>query len=116
MINPILYIVAGAVFLSALVICIINKPRKPVMTGALIALLMCFIVITFLVDNAISNLDTSGSYNHLVDFFAGSEDLSVRQLESTFYVLFYTDIALIGLSLVSLTTEIVIILRRENKK
>ena len=59
MINPIVIIVGAALFLAMLAVCIINKPKKPIVTGTVIIILVCFIVFTFLIDNAILSVKTS---------------------------------------------------------
>ena len=53
MINPIVIIITISIILSVLVICVINKPKRPIITGTVIFVLICYVIMTFILDNAI---------------------------------------------------------------
>ncbi len=115
MINPIIIIVSVALLLAMLTVCIINRPKKPFITGTIIVLLICFVVFTFLIDNAISSTG-AGETDGFVSFLTMSDHPSYDDLASSFHTYMLIDIGLIAASLVSLFIEILLILRKSEKK
>lgn len=115
MINPIVIIVSAALLLAMLTICIINRPKKPIITGTVIVILICYVVFTFMIDGAISNLNT-GEVEGFVQFLTMTEEASYEQLASSFRTYMLVDIGLIAASLLSLFVEIMLILRKDSKK
>ncbi len=112
--NPVIIIVSAALFLSVAAISIINKPKKPVTTGAVIIILICFVVFTFMIDRSI-NMLPSGESNSFVCFLTMSDTLTYDGLAESFRIFMYTDIGLIAASLVSLFVEIMLILKKDNE-
>ncbi len=115
MINPIIIIVSAALILSTLSVCIINKPKKPIVTGTVILVLIFFIAFTFIIDNAISTLDT-GDANSFVYFLTLSEKLTYDGLADSFNTFMYIDMVLIIAALITLFSEMMLILRKGTKK
>ena len=115
MINPIVIIISAALFLSMTAIAIINKPKKPIVTGTVIVILIGFVVFTFMIDNAITTLD-KGAPNSFVYFLTMSDQLTYDSLSASFSTFMSCDIALIVGAFLSLFVEILVILRKGAKK
>lgn len=111
MINPIVIIVSAAVILSMLSVAIINKPKKPVVTGSVIVVLIGFVVFTFMIDRSISTL-SSGEINRFVCFLTMNDQPTYDSLAESFNTFMGFDIALIAASLITLFIEILLILRK----
>ncbi len=111
MINPIVIIVSAALFLSMTAIAAINKPKKPVVTGTVIVILIAFVVFTLLIDNAISTLDKS-TPSGFIYFLTMSDHLTYETLSHSFTTFMCIDIVLIVGALLSLFIEIMLILRK----
>lgn len=115
MINPIIIITAAALLLAVIAVCIINKPKKPVITGTVILILICFVVFTFVIDNSISALGTKPP-NSFVCFLTMNEAPDYEELATSFRTFMTIDMGLIVFSLASLFFEILLILRKDSKK
>ncbi len=111
MINPIVIIVSAAVILSILSVAIINKPKKPVVTGGVIVVLIGFVVFTFLIDRSISVVST-GDMNGFVCFLTMNDQPTYDSLAESFNTFMGFDIALIAASLITLFIEIMLILKK----
>lgn len=116
MINPIVIIVTVALFMSVLAVSIINKPKKPIVTAVMIIILMAYVSATFLLDSWIANLNTESSFDGLVHFIVMNDNPNYDDIESSFRTFMIFDILLIAASLLSLFTEIMIILRKDSKR
>ena len=101
--------------MSVLVVCILNKPKIPVITGTFIFILICFVVMTYMIDNAISSVGNSGQVDGFVSFITMSESMLYTQLEASFRTFKIFDIVLFVLSMVSLGLEAVYILKNDKK-
>lgn len=115
MINPILIIVGAALILSAVSVSLINKPKKPIVTGTVLLILICFVVFTFLIDSAFRSVGT-GEVNEVVYFLTMNETLTYEALAASFNTFMWMDIGLIVASLVTLFVEIMMILRKGSGK
>ncbi len=115
MINPIVIIVSAALVLSVIVVSIINKPKKPLVTGTIITVLVCFVVFTYMIDSAIVSLGT-GDNDNFIKFLTMSDVLSYDGLSESFVTFMVIDIGLIAASLLSLFMEIMLILRKGGDK
>ena len=115
MINPIVIIVSAAVFLAMLTICVINKPKKPIVTGTVILILVCFITFTFLIVNAILSIKTSPP-DSFICFLTMNNSPVYNDLAFSFSTFVKCDITLIIGSLVSLFVEMLLILRKGQDK
>ena len=115
MINPVIIIVSAALILSVISVCLINKPQKPVVTGTVLVVLICFVVFTYMIDNAITGFDTD-NVSPFVYFLTMSEKLTYDGLAASFNIFMGFDIALIAGSLITLFAEMMLILRKGDKK
>ncbi|MBQ9461981.1 MAG: hypothetical protein IJU51_08740 [Clostridia bacterium] len=111
MINPIVIIVSAAVILSMLSVAIINKPKKPVVTGSVIVVLIGFVIFTFMIDRSISTL-SSGEINPFVCFLTMNDRPTYDSLAEAFNTFMCFDVVLIAASLIILFIEIMLILRK----
>lgn len=116
MINPIVIIVAAAILMSVLVVYVLNKPKIPVITGTLIFILICFVVMTYMIDNAISYAGNSGRFDAFVSFITMSDTMLYTQLEASFRTFMIFDIVLFVASMLSLVLEAAHILKNYNQK
>lgn len=118
MINPIIIIVASAIFLSILVIYIFNKPKKPIMTGTLIILLVCFVMMTWFIDISISSFNSANSnqFADIVNFIIMIDNPTYIQLEDSFNLFMIIDIVLFALSFISLLLEAINILKKDRRR
>ena len=115
MINPIIITVGAALILSVMSVSIINKPKKPIVTGTVLVVLICFVIFTFMIDNAISTVDTSDAVP-FVYFLTMSEKLTYEGLAASFHTFMCFDIVLIAGSLLTLFAEMLFIRRKGAKK
>lgn len=116
MINPIVIIVTAALLLSVLVIYIFNRPQKPIITGTLIFVLICFVLTTWLIDNAISSFSSTHQFMGLVSFVTMLDNPTYTQLEESFDTFMVIDIVLFILSLISLILEAMNILKSDRRR
>lgn len=115
MINPIIIIVSAALFLSVTAISLINKPKKPFVTGTVIVILICYVVFTLMIDNAITTL-SKGETDGFVYFLTMSDTLTYDGLAESFRTFMCMDIVLLGGVLLSLFIEMMLILRKDTEK
>lgn len=115
MINPIIIIISAALLLSVAAICIINKPKKPFITGTLILILICYVFFTFLIDSSITSLNT-GETNSFIGFITMNDTITYDALAASFRTFMIIDIGLIASALLSLFLEIMFILKKNSKK
>ncbi len=113
MINPIVIIIASAILLSVLVVRILNRPKKPIITGALILILIFFIIATWLIDNAISSFNSTRQFMDFVSFIVMIDNPTYTQLENSFTTFMITDIVLFAVLLISFFFEILYILKND---
>ena len=116
MINPIVIIITISVILSMLAVCIINKPRKPLMTAAMILIFIFYLSVTFIIDNAITSTEMNEQFGSFVKFLVMSDIPSYDELAESFGTFMKLDILLVIVTLVSMFTEIVLIFRKESRK
>lgn len=102
--------------MSVLVVCILNKPKIPVITGTLIFILICFVIMTYMIDNAISCAGKNGWVDGFVSFITMSDSMLYTQLEESFRTFMISDIVLFAASMLSLGFEAAHILRKYNQK
>ncbi len=115
MINPIVIIITISIILSVLVICVINKPKRPIITGTIIFVLVCYVIMTFILDNAITGM-TVGDSSGFVSFLVMSDSPSYEELSDSFRTFMNIDISLIAVAVVSFFAEIMLILRKDYQK
>ena len=116
MINPIVIIITAALLISILVVSIINKPKKPIVTGVLILILTVYVASTFLLDNSLAVFGSENNINEFVKFIIMNDNPTYEDIESSFVTFKIFDISLIAMSFVSLFIEIMLILRKDSKR
>ena len=84
--NPILIVFSAAVVLSALSIALINKPRIPVVAGSFLLVLIFFVVTTFFIDNAISDMISLNELSGFVRFVVMKDRPTYEDLETAFSI------------------------------
>ena len=115
MINPIILIVAAALLLSSVAVTVLNRPRFPLIAATLIAILVFFVLSSYLIDSAIGSFSASdSSINSIVSFLVIGDDLTNIRLEEAFHTLMYIDIGLFAASLISMFVEAMFILRKNS--
>lgn len=116
MINPIVIIVSTALILSVIVVYIFNKPKKPILTGTFILLLICFVIITWIIDNTISSFNSTQQFMDIVKFITMLNNPTYTQLENAFDLFMVIDIIFFVLSLISLLFEAMNILKKDRQR
>ena len=114
MINPIILIIAAALFLSALAVAVLNRPDFPVITSALIIILMFFVFSTFMLDSAITDLSSAENLNDFVKFLISSYEPGFGELEASFRTFMISDLVLFAASLSAMVFEALFILRKNS--
>ncbi len=115
MINPILIIASVTVFLSALVVALLNKPQFPLVAASSILILIFFIITTIFIDMAITDPYSEG-LRSFMSFLILGEQHSTEELESVFSRFKYIDIGLLVTSIVVMFIEALVILRKNSDK
>ncbi len=109
-VNIIFLIAAGAVLALALAFRIVNKPRKPLFTGATIVVLLVFLLATELINMGLSTPTVfalpQGFVDAVVSFLTATANPKTPQLEQAFAVYMYIDIALIIICIISFIIEV----------
>ena len=113
--NPILIVISAAVVLSALSIALINKPKVPVVAGAMIIVLIFFVLTTFFIDNAITDMVSSNELSGFVRFVVMKDRPTYEDLEVSFSTYSYVDIGLFLGSLLAMFIETMTILHNNSK-
>lgn len=116
MINPIIIIITAALLLSVLVICIINRPKKPIITGTLIFILVCFVITTWMLDNVISSPNSSSQFAGFINFVILNDNPTDVQLEQSFNIFMIMDMILFCFVVISLIFEALYILKSDRGK
>ena len=116
MINPIVIIITVSVILSMVVVCVINKPRKPLMTATMILLLIFYLAVTFIIDSAITGMGGNERLDRVVGFLVMNDTPSYDELAESFKTFMTLDITLVITALVSMFGEIMLIFRKESKR
>lgn len=114
MINPILLIAAAAVFLSAVVVTVLNKPRFPLIAGSLIIILIFFVLSTYILDSAIGSASAADGLSGIVNLLVIGQDMSYARLEEVFRTFEIIDMGLFVGALVSMFLEALYILRKNS--
>ncbi len=113
--NPILIVISAALIFSALSISLINKPKIPVVAGAMLIVLIFFVVTTFFIDNAITDVVASNELSGFVRFTVMNDSPTYEELESSFSVFSCVDIGLFLAALFAMFAETLTILRHNSK-
>lgn len=107
MINPIVIIILAAYILSFLVLRVVVKPKKPIFTGALLLILILFVVLTSMIDTAIYGSELMSDFEkYFVSFVTSTEIYDTLKLESSFRIFAWIDVALFSVTIVSMYVEL----------
>lgn len=109
-VNLVFFIAAAAVLMLVLVFCLINKPKKPLFTGATLIILIIFLFATELINMGLSTPTITALphdfVNAMVGFLTGETSPTTVMLEQAFNVYKYIDIGLMSLCVLSLIAEV----------
>ena len=116
MINPIVIIITVSFILSIIVLCVINKPRKPIITAAMILLLIFYLTVTFMIDSAITGTGGNEQLKGFISFIVMKDNPSYNELAASFNTSMKFDIVFVVTALLSMLGEIMLIFRKDTKK
>ncbi|WP_418559559.1 hypothetical protein [Pseudoruminococcus massiliensis] len=106
MINPIVIIILSAYILSFLVLRIVVKPKKPIFTGALLVMLILFVIVTSMIDTSIYGSELMSDFEKsMVSFVTSTRIQDTVKLESSFRIFAWIDIGLFAVTIISMYVE-----------
>lgn len=107
MINPIVIIILSAYILSFLVLRIVVKPKKPIFTGALLVMLILFVIVTSMIDTSIYGSELMSDFEKsMVSFATSTRIQDTVKLESSFRIFAWIDIGLFAVTIISMYVEL----------
>ena len=107
MINPIVIIILSAYILSFLVLRIVVKPKKPIFTGALLVMLILFVIVTSMIDTSIYGSELMSDFEKsMVSFVTSTRIQDTVHLESSFRIFAWIDIGLFAVTIISMYVEL----------
>ncbi|MBE5714369.1 MAG: hypothetical protein EGR22_09345 [Ruminococcaceae bacterium] len=107
MINPIVVIILSAYILSFLVLRIVVKPKKPIFTGALLVMLILFVIVTSMIDTSIYGSELMSDFEKsMVSFVTSTRIQDTVKLESSFRIFALIDIGLFAVTIISMYVEL----------
>lgn len=107
MINPIVLIILSAYILSFLVLRIVVKPKKPIFTGALLVMLILFVIVTSMIDTSIYGSELMSDFEKsMVSFVTSIRIQDTVKLESSFRIFAWIDIGLFAVTIISMYVEL----------
>lgn len=107
MINPIVVIILSAYILSFLVLRIVVKPKKPIFTGALLVMLILFVIVTSMIDTSIYGSELMSDFEKsMVSFVTSTRIQDTVKLESSFRIFALIDIGLFAVTIISMYIEL----------
>lgn len=107
MINPIVVIILSAYILSFLVLRIVVKPKKPIFTGALLVMLILFVIVTIMIDTSIYGSELMSDFEKsMVSFVTSTRIQDTVKLESSFRIFAWIDIGLFAVTIISMYVEL----------
>lgn len=107
MINPIVVIILSAYILSFLVLRIVVKPKKPIFTGALLAMLILFVIVTSMIDTSIYGSELMSDFEKsMVSFVTSTRIQDTVKLESSFRIFAWIYIGLFAVTIISMYVEL----------
>ena len=107
MINPIVVIILSAYILSFLVLRLVVKPKKPIFTGALLAMLILFVIVTSMIDTSIYGSELMSDFEKsMVSFVTSTRIQDTVKLESSFRIFAWIDIGLFAVTIISMYVEL----------
>lgn len=107
MINPIVIIILSAYILSFLVLRIVVKPKKPIFTGALLLMLILFVIVTSMIDTSIYSSELMNDFEKsIVSFVTSSRIQDTVKLENSFGIFAWIDMGLFAVTIISMYIEL----------
>lgn len=107
MINPIVIIILSAYILSFLVLRIVVKPKKPIFTGALLVMLILFVIVTSMIYTSIYGSELMSDFEKsMVSFVTSTRIQDTVKLESSFRIFAWIDIGLFAVTIISMYVEL----------
>ena len=107
MINPIVVIILSAYILSFLVLRIVVKPKKPIFTGALLVMLILFVIVKSMIDTSIYGSELMSDFEKsMVSFVTSTRIQDTVKLESSFRIFAWIDIGLFAVTIISMYVEL----------
>ena len=107
MINPIVVIILSAYILNFLVLRIVVKPKKPIFTGALLVMLILFVIVTSMIDTSIYGSELMSDFEKsMVSFVTSTRIQDTVKLESSFRIFAWIDIGLFAVTIISMYVEL----------
>lgn len=107
MINPIVVIILSAYILSFLVLRIVVKPKKPIFTGALLVMLILFVIVTSMIDTSIYGSELMSDFEKsMVSFVTSTRIQDTVKLESSFRIFAWIYIGLFAVTIISMYVEL----------
>lgn len=107
MINPIVIIILAAYILSFLVLRIVVKPKKPIFTGALLLMLILFVIVTSMIDTSIYGSELMNDFEKsIVSFVTSTRIHDTVKLETSFRIFVWIDIGLFAVTIISMYVEL----------
>lgn len=107
MINPIVIIILAAYILSFLVLCIVVRPKKPIFTGALLLMLILFVILTSTIDTAIYGPELMPDFEKgLISFVTSTSISDTPMLEKSFDIFAWIDVGLFAVTIISMCIEL----------
>jgi hypothetical protein len=107
LINPIVIIILSAYILSFLVLRIVVKPKKPIFTGALLVMLILFVIVTSMIDTSIYGSELMSDFEKsMVSFVTSTRIQDTVKLESSFRIFAWIDIGLFAVTIISMYVEL----------
>ena len=107
MINPIVIIILSAYILSFLVLRIVVKPKKPIFTGALLLMLILFVIVTSMIDTSIYGSELMNDFEKsIVSFVTSTRIQDTVKLESSFGIFAWIDMGLFAVTIISMYVEL----------
>lgn len=107
MINPIVIIILSAYILSFLVLRIVVKPKKPIFTGALLLMLILFVIVTSMIDTSIYGSELMSDFEKsMVSFVTSTRIQDTIKLESSFRIFAWIDMGLFAVTIISMYVEL----------
>ena len=107
MINPIVIIILAAYILSFLVLRIVVTPKKPIFTGALLLMLILFVIVTSMIDTSIYGSELMNDFEKsIVSFVTSTRIHDTVKLETSFRIFAWIDIGLFAVTIISMYVEL----------
>lgn len=107
MINPIVVIVLIVLILCVIALYIFLRPKKPILTGVSLLVLILFVTFTVMIDSAISGADIMNDLEKMIVSFVTAADIEdTLLLEDSFNIFACFDIGIFAFTVVFMFIEL----------